>query len=104
MAAGKNLFATNCASCHGLNAEGLAQQGAPNLTNVGAAAVDFQVRTGRMPMANPLVQAPRKENTFTEDESQRWPRTRQPRGRPGDPGREPVRPEQRERRRGGPRR
>ncbi len=68
VAKGKNLFAVNCASCHGLNAEGLAQQGAPNLTNVGAAAVDFQVRTGRMPMANPLVQAPRKENTFTEDE------------------------------------
>jgi len=65
---GRNLFAVNCASCHGLNAEGLAQEGAPNLTNVGAAAVDFQVRTGRMPMANPLVQAPRKENTFTEDE------------------------------------
>ncbi|MGV8908655.1 MAG: c-type cytochrome [Propionicimonas sp.] len=65
---GKNLFAVNCASCHGLNAEGLAQQGAPNLTNVGAAAVDFQVRTGRMPMANPLTQAPRKENTFTDDE------------------------------------
>lgn len=68
VARGKQLFATNCASCHGLNAEGLAQQGAPNLTNVGAAAVDFQVRSGRMPMANPLVQAPRKENTFTEDE------------------------------------
>lgn len=68
VATGKNLFAVNCASCHGLNAEGLAQQGAPNLTNVGAAAVDFQVRTGRMPMANPLTQAPRKENTFTDDE------------------------------------
>lgn len=68
VATGKNLFATNCASCHGLNGEGLAAEGAPALTNVGAAAVDFQVSTGRMPMANPLVQAPRKENTFTEDE------------------------------------
>lgn len=68
VAQGKNLFAVNCASCHGLNAEGLAQQGAPSLTNVGAAAVDFQVRTGRMPMANPLAQAPRKENVFTDDE------------------------------------
>lgn len=68
VAQGKNLFAVNCASCHGLNAEGLAQQGAPALTNVGAAAVDFQVRTGRMPMANPLVQAPRKENVFSDDE------------------------------------
>ena len=65
---GKQLFAVSCASCHGLNGEGFAQQGAPSLTNVGAAAVDFQVRTGRMPMANPLVQAPRKDNTFTEDE------------------------------------
>jgi ubiquinol-cytochrome c reductase cytochrome c subunit len=68
VAQGKDLFAVSCASCHGLNGEGLAQQGAPALTTVGAAAVDFQVRTGRMPMANPLVQAPRKENTFTDDE------------------------------------
>lgn len=68
VATGKQLFAVSCASCHGLNGEGLAQQGAPALTNVGAAAVDFQVRTGRMPMANPIAQAPRKENTFTEDE------------------------------------
>lgn len=68
VAAGQKLFAVSCASCHGLNGEGLAQQGAPALTNAGAAAVDFQVRTGRMPMTNPLVQAPRKPNTFTDDE------------------------------------
>ncbi|MFZ0530077.1 MAG: c-type cytochrome [Propionicimonas sp.] len=68
VATGKQLFAVSCASCHGLNGEGLPEQGAPSLTNVGAAAVDFQVSTGRMPMANPLVQAPRKPNTFTEDE------------------------------------
>ncbi len=65
---GKGLFAQSCASCHGLNGEGLAAQNIPSLVGVGAAAVDFQVRTGRMPMANPLVQAPRKENTFTDDE------------------------------------
>ena len=68
IAAGKNLFAVNCASCHGLNGEGLAQQGAPGLGNVGAAAVDFQVRTGRMPMANTQGQAQVKKNTFTDDE------------------------------------
>ena len=68
IAQGKDLFAVNCASCHGLNAEGLAQQGAPALTNVGAAAVDFQVRTGRMPMGNPYAQAVGKQNTFTDDE------------------------------------
>ncbi|MFT4108822.1 c-type cytochrome [Propionicimonas sp.] len=68
IAKGKDLFAVNCASCHGLNGEGLAQQGAPALTNVGSAAVDFQVRTGRMPAADTGVQAPPKENTFTDDE------------------------------------
>ena len=49
---GKALFATNCASCHGLGGEGLAAEGVPALTNVGAAAVEFQVSTGRMPAAN----------------------------------------------------
>ena len=68
VAMGKGLFAQSCASCHGLNGEGLAAQNIPSLVGVGAAAVDFQVRTGRMPMANPLIQAPRKENTYTEAE------------------------------------
>ncbi|NHA67080.1 cytochrome bc1 complex diheme cytochrome c subunit [Phycicoccus flavus] len=59
---GKALFRANCASCHGLNAEGRATgQGdkiaGPPLAGVGAAAVDFQVGTGRMPMTQPGVQA-----------------------------------------------
>src|SRR5450631_1537060 len=49
VAAGKQLFQANCASCHGLNAEGRAN--APSLVGVGAASVDFQVGTGRMPLA-----------------------------------------------------
>ena len=44
---GKKLFLANCASCHGKNAEGTAA--APTLIGVGAASVDFQVATGRMP-------------------------------------------------------
>ena len=68
IARGEALFAVSCASCHGLNGEGLAAEGAPSLVGVGAAAVDFQMRTGRMPMANPLVQAPSKPNTFTPEE------------------------------------
>ena len=44
---GKKLFLANCASCHGKNAEGTAN--APSLIGVGAASVDFQVATGRMP-------------------------------------------------------
>ena len=44
---GKKLFLANCASCHGKNAEGTVN--APTLIGVGAAAVDFQVGSGRMP-------------------------------------------------------
>ncbi|MFJ2029233.1 c-type cytochrome [Streptosporangium sp. NPDC087985] len=58
VAQGKKLFEQSCASCHGLNAEGSAT--GPSLIGVGAAAVDFQVSSGRMPMSNPGAQAPRK--------------------------------------------
>ncbi|TWE13022.1 c-type cytochrome [Rudaeicoccus suwonensis] len=55
IAAGHKLFLSNCATCHGLEAAG--GDGGPSLVGVGAAAVDFQVGTGRMPLANPGVQA-----------------------------------------------
>ena len=67
VAAGKGLFQVSCSSCHGLNGEGTSQ--GPTLVGVGAAAVDFQVTTGRMPMAAPGPQAPRKVNTFTAEET-----------------------------------
>src|SRR5450631_175997 len=54
--AGKQLFLANCTSCHGVNAEG--RSNAPSLVGVGAAAVDFQVGTGRMPLAAGGPQAP----------------------------------------------
>ena len=41
----------------------------PNLVGVGAAAVDFQVGTGRMPMAQPGAQAPRKDVAYSEEET-----------------------------------
>ena len=63
---GKALFAVGCSSCHGLNGEGGSQ--GPSLVGVGSAAVDFQVGTGRMPMAQPGAQAPRKENRYTDEE------------------------------------
>ena len=73
VAAGKQLFQANCASCHGVNAEGRAtgngdKIAGPALAGVGAAAVDFQVGTGRMPMRAPAVQAPRGEVQFTQEE------------------------------------
>jgi ubiquinol-cytochrome c reductase cytochrome c subunit len=63
---GERLFQANCASCHGLNAEGTAA--GPNLHGVGAAAVDFQVGTGRMPMAASGPQAEEKPVQFTEEQ------------------------------------
>jgi ubiquinol-cytochrome c reductase cytochrome c subunit len=61
---GQQLFDKNCASCHGLNAEGTKDAKgkaiAPSLLGVGAASVDFQVSTGRMPAMSPGAQMPRK--------------------------------------------
>jgi ubiquinol-cytochrome c reductase cytochrome c subunit len=63
---GKKLFLANCATCHGLQAQG--SKVAPSLAGVGAAAVDFQVGTGRMPLAKPDVQAPKQRVQFSNDE------------------------------------
>ena len=62
IAKGKALFDQTCATCHGLNGEGT--KTGPSLIGVGAAAVDFQVSTGRMPASNPGAQMPRKEPVF----------------------------------------
>ena len=58
IAQGQEIFARNCSSCHGLEAQGTPV--APSLIGVGAAAVDFQVSTGRMPAAQPGPENPRK--------------------------------------------
>ncbi|MEI2775292.1 MAG: c-type cytochrome [Tetrasphaera sp.] len=63
---GRQLFLTNCASCHGTGALGTDE--GPNLAGVGAAAVDFQMGTGRMPLAGPGVQAPRVPASFSEEQ------------------------------------
>lgn len=55
IALGKEIFQANCATCHGVNAEGT--ENGPSLIGVGAAAVDFQVSTGRMPMSANAPQA-----------------------------------------------
>lgn len=64
--AGQKLFVTNCATCHGLNAEG--SENGPGLIGVGAAAVDFQVSTGRMPLQMHGPQAQVKQAQFSEEE------------------------------------
>ena len=64
---GKSLFLTSCSTCHGLNAEGSSD--GPSLIGVGAAAVDFQVGTGRMPLKQKDAQAPRKKIQFNQKET-----------------------------------
>jgi ubiquinol-cytochrome c reductase cytochrome c subunit len=63
---GRQIFLKGCSSCHGLNLEGGTI--APSLVGVGAASVDFQVGTGRMPMADMSQQAMRKEPLYTPEE------------------------------------
>jgi ubiquinol-cytochrome c reductase cytochrome c subunit len=70
---GRQLFLVGCSFCHGTNGEGVktldGNQLGPSLVGVGAAAVDFQVGTGRMPAVQPGPQIPQKERkSYTPDE------------------------------------
>ena len=68
IAEGKALFDESCSSCHGEQAQGTSQ--GPSLVGAGAAAVDFQMSTGRMPLSGgPEAQAPKKPvaETFTPE-------------------------------------
>ncbi|MBA2811867.1 MULTISPECIES: cytochrome bc1 complex diheme cytochrome c subunit [Streptomyces] len=63
---GKKLYAVGCASCHGTGGQGTSD--GPSLVGVGAAAVDFQVGTGRMPAQQPGAQVPRKKVIYSQAE------------------------------------
>jgi quinol---cytochrome-c reductase cytochrome c subunit len=69
---GRELFLVGCAFCHGQNGEGVStddgNQLGPSLAGVGAAAVDFQVGTGRMPAVQPGAQNPTKPASYSQDE------------------------------------
>ncbi|MFE0592425.1 cytochrome C [Micromonospora echinospora] len=67
-AEGKALFDVSCVSCHGRNAQGVEGRG-PSLIGVGAASVEFQVSSGRMPMARQEAQAERKTPVFTDEQT-----------------------------------
>ncbi|NJD29660.1 MAG: c-type cytochrome, partial [Chloroflexi bacterium] len=49
--AGRSLYRAQCASCHGQQGEGTDY--GPSLVGAGAAAADFYLRTGRMPLSAP---------------------------------------------------
>jgi ubiquinol-cytochrome c reductase cytochrome c subunit len=69
---GRKLFLVGCAFCHGQSGQGVktldGNQIGPSLVGVGAAAVDVQVGTGRMPVAQPGAQIPQKEVVYTPQE------------------------------------
>jgi ubiquinol-cytochrome c reductase cytochrome c subunit len=64
---GESLYLTGCASCHGVDGEGVEDRG-PTLRTEGRAAVNFVLRTGRMPLASPDVLPTRGPVRYTEAE------------------------------------
>lgn len=65
---GLALYETSCAACHGPQGGGTAN--GPALTASGAAAVDFMVRTGRMPQPAPGEPVRRGRPIYSEAEIQ----------------------------------
>jgi len=65
--AGEKLFGANCATCHGTSAQGTDE--GPSLIGVGAASVNFQVGTGRMPLAFQGPQGMVKPQQFSEEQT-----------------------------------
>jgi len=63
IAAGEVLYTAHCESCHGYEGQG-GQNGSPELINVGAAAANFYLTTGRMPLNAPDNQAIRHHPFF----------------------------------------
>ncbi len=66
IAEGHKIYVANCATCHGMNATGTEK--GPGLLGVGAASVDFQMGTGRMPLAFQGPQGAEKPLQFTEEQ------------------------------------
>lgn len=74
---GAQLYAGNCASCHGIDGSGITEArpgvgaipgAAPQLRGVGALAADFYLRTGYMPLSS-IHNEPQSEHVqFTEAE------------------------------------
>lgn len=63
---GQQLFEASCSTCHGVDGQGT--ENGPSLEGVGEASADFQLRTGRMPLANSTEQAVRKDPAFDNDQ------------------------------------
>jgi quinol---cytochrome-c reductase cytochrome c subunit len=67
LADGRQLYMEGCASCHGMDARGVPGQG-PDLHGAGAAAADFYLSTGRMPLAEPTDQPTRSDPAYSRSD------------------------------------
>jgi ubiquinol-cytochrome c reductase cytochrome c subunit len=65
--AGQQLFSQACSACHGPVGRGVPGLG-PDLTHAGAAAADFYLRTGRMPLADPGDEPVRAHPVYNDRE------------------------------------
>ncbi|GAB3137637.1 c-type cytochrome [Micromonospora sonneratiae] len=60
---GRELYLQSCASCHGPQGQG--SQRGPSLIGVGPASVDFQLGTGRMPLAQERYEPRHRKPVFS---------------------------------------
>jgi ubiquinol-cytochrome c reductase cytochrome c subunit len=67
-APGQALYDSSCAACHGARGEGTAD--GPDITDAGAASIDFMLRTGRMPLSAPGAPVQRGKPAFDDAEIQ----------------------------------
>ena len=67
VAEGQALYEVACTSCHGGDGRGVEGRG-PTLEEAGAAAADFYLSSGRMPMDDPSGQTQRKPPAFDDEE------------------------------------
>ena len=65
---GQSLYLQSCATCHGAQGQGTTT--GPALVDAGAAAADFMLSTGRMPLAGPGELPVRKPPAFTDAQIQ----------------------------------
>ncbi len=66
-AQGQDVFHIHCSACHAKDGSGVEGKG-PDIREEGAAAADFVLRTGRMPMADPGHQAQRGPVLLSESD------------------------------------
>jgi len=64
---GQDLYAAQCAICHGEMGRGIEGTG-PALVGVGAASLDFMLRTGRMPLPHPDARMTHQEQKVTDEQ------------------------------------